>query len=389
MGWKHNCLLGALLAFTSIGFALQPDSLPGKIAGRIKLSDDARYVHSLQFSPCGSFLVFVERTTQLIGDTVRSDEKLYVVTLKDYTQKLLPIKFDLGSERCVAFSPSGQYLAVAEEPRKLTVLSVPDMRKVFSIALSEVQKLVRCGDLMPDQDFTCIAFSVDGKHLCVATEEIRTKSEQAFSAGVLPSHVYVFSMKKWELRSHFIANGLRIVSLVMPDEATIIAAQGDGLHIYDIGGQEVEGKGSRGHYYDYELMDLALNSAGDCFAACYLIGRICLYNMASIRKRDHRAYVLRYAGAEYKRVFFSKDGRWLFVAGSEYVPATQQEVEYGTLHVYNVSKRQLHARYFFPESELREVALSPDGKLLATYTCLPSREILVWQLPATYHCASH
>ena len=385
MGWKHNYLLGVLFAFTSIAFALQPESVPGKIAGRIKLSEDAPYVHSLQFSPCGRFLVFVERTTQEVGDV----ERICMVALEDYTKKIVPIEFDLGHERCVAFSPSGQYLAFAEYRRKLTVVTVPDMRKVFSIAISDMRKLIKYGELMPDQDFTSIAFSADGKHLCVATEEIRTKPEQAFSPGILPSHIYVFSTKNWELESHFIAMGLPVINLVMADEATLIAAQGDGLRLYDGNGQEIKGKGRDCFYYYHELRDLALNPAGDCIATCYITGRICLYDMANIRKRDYRAYVLRYAGAEYKRVLISKDGRWLFVAGSEYVPPTQQEVEYGTVHVYDLRKRQLHARYYFAESDLSQLALSPDGKLLATYTCLPSREIVLWHLPATYHCGPH
>lgn len=61
---KHSYLLGALFGFTSITFALRPEPADGKVIGWTKLSVNAHYGHCLQFSPCGRFLVFVERTAR-------------------------------------------------------------------------------------------------------------------------------------------------------------------------------------------------------------------------------------------------------------------------------------------------------------------------------------
>lgn len=325
------------------------------------------FIHDLQFSPCGKYLVYIERQRQSDGTMA----KLVMLEINSRKRTTGPRELLLGCDRCLRFSPDGRLVAFMEDGRRLVVYKFPEMELVFA-------------DRYNDNAFPCcLNFSMDGKRLIVALEAQGKKPHDDDAVGNAQTYVCVYDTKSGKCQSEFYVKNAGyakgVVALENSDE--FILGKAGFISVLSVTG---ESRRSTGYFLFYsELSDLAVSPQGNSLAAVYLTGRICLWDPRRIALPKHHPYVMRYAAAEYFRVCFSADGHWLFVAGCEFDPPEQEERTTGIVHVWNLADKRLHAKYRVAEEEVRELALSPDNTLLAVYDPT-ARRIKVYKLPEEY-----
>jgi RNA polymerase sigma factor (sigma-70 family) len=262
---------------------------------------------------------------------------------------------------------------VAEQPSRLPEQQEPEL----DVADNQPPGTDRYGDPLPEGAVARLG-TLRFRQVRGWVDSLQLSSDgKTLLSSVTPNgdSVCVWEVPSGKLLRRFAQE--RRVAALSPNGKTVAVAHDSVLQLWDVAsGREVRQLNApvvkprrRGN-----VQALAFSPDGKTLASTHgFPGVLCLWDVAA----GTPAAVVPAAGNSMTRLIFSPDGKTL-VAGNE----TQRDA---AVHIFDVEKRQERQR-FTRESSIRQLAISPDGALLAVavqpYVDQPTsqRSLSLWDL---------